>query len=97
MKIVVLDGYTTTGEDLNWSEFEKLGDFVYYDRTTPDEVIARAKDADIVIDNKVLLGISVSCLRALTSWIPTMREKEVYLYAIFPIIRANRLRSLRLR
>ena len=59
MKIVVLDGYTTTGEDLNWSEFEKLGDFVYYDRTAPDEVIARAKDADIVIDNKVLLGRDV--------------------------------------
>ena len=59
MKIVVLDGYTTTGEDLNWSEFEKLGDFVYYDRTAPDEVIARAKEADIVIDNKVLLGRDV--------------------------------------
>lgn len=59
MKIVVLDGYTTVGDDLNWSEFEKLGDFVYYDRTAPEDVIPRAKDADILIDNKVLLGKDV--------------------------------------
>lgn len=59
MKIVVLDGYTTVGEDLSWSGFEKLGDFVYYERTAPDEVIERAKDADILIDNKVLLGKDV--------------------------------------
>lgn len=59
MKIVVLDGYTTVGDDLNWSGFEKLGDFVYYDRTAPEDVIPRAKDADILIDNKVLLGKDV--------------------------------------
>lgn len=59
MKIVVLDGYTTVGEDLNWSEFEKLGDFRYYERTAPDEVLLRAKDADVIIDNKVLLGREV--------------------------------------
>ena len=59
MKIVVLDGYTTTGEDLDWKEFEKLGDFVYYDRTSYEEVEHRAKDADIIIDNKVILDKNI--------------------------------------
>lgn len=59
MKIVVLDGYTTTGEDLSWKEFEGLGEFVYYDRTSPEELIERAKDAEIIIDNKVILDRQV--------------------------------------
>lgn len=59
MKIVVLDGFTTVGEDLSWSEFEKLGDFVYYERTNYEDVVARAKDADIIIDNKVILDREV--------------------------------------
>lgn len=59
MKIVVLDGYTATGDDLDWKEFESLGELVYYDRTSEEEVIERAKDADILIDNKVILDKSV--------------------------------------
>lgn len=55
MKIVVLDGYTTTGEDLSWQEFVKLGDFVYYDRTKQEDVVERAKDAEILINNKLIL------------------------------------------
>lgn len=59
MKIVVLDGYTTTGEDLNWKEFENTGELICYDRTSSEEVVERAKDADILIDNKVILDKNV--------------------------------------
>ena len=52
MKIVVLDGYTLNPGDLSWAEFEKLGDFVCYDRTKPEEIAGRIGDADAVITNK---------------------------------------------
>jgi glycerate dehydrogenase len=55
MKIVVLDGYTLNPGDLTWSGFESLGDFTCYHRTSKDEIIERAKDADIIITNKTPL------------------------------------------
>ena len=55
MKIVMLDGYTTDEGVLSWSELEKLGEFVYYERTPVDKVVERAKDAEILISNKVVL------------------------------------------
>ena len=59
MKIVVLDGYTTDEGRLSWSEFSKLGEFVYYERTPADKVVERAKDAEILISNKVILSKDV--------------------------------------
>lgn len=55
MNIVVLDGYTANPGDLSWSDFEKLGNLMVYDRTKGDETVARAADAEIVLTNKVLL------------------------------------------
>ena len=55
MKIVCLDGYTTNPGDLSWEPVEKLGEFVCYDRTKPEDVIERAKDADIILTNKVVI------------------------------------------
>lgn len=54
MKIVMLDGYTTNPGDLSYDAFEKLGEFVWYDRTekTKAGVLERAKDAEIIITNK---------------------------------------------
>lgn len=52
MKIVILDGYTLASTDLNWTGFEKLGEVIYYDRTTNEDTISRIKDAEIVITNK---------------------------------------------
>src|SRR5689334_15856880 len=52
MKIVVLDGYTLNPGDLNWDELKKLGDLVVHDRTPVDQVVERAKDADILYTNK---------------------------------------------
>ena len=56
MKIVILDGYTANPGDLSWKELEKVGDVTVYERTKPEETVARAADADIVLTNKVVLG-----------------------------------------
>lgn len=55
MKITFLDGYTLNPGDISWAQFEALGDFTAYDRTEPDEIMERAKDADILIVNKTRL------------------------------------------
>ncbi|HHX64621.1 MAG TPA: D-2-hydroxyacid dehydrogenase, partial [Chloroflexi bacterium] len=55
MKIVVLDGYTLNPGDLTWEGLEALGEVTVYDRSDPDQVVERAKDADIVLVNKVKL------------------------------------------
>lgn len=49
--IVFLDEYSINGGDL--SRIKSLGNYTGYDNTAPDEVVARAKDAEIVILNKV--------------------------------------------
>ena len=53
MKIVILDGYTLNPGDNPWDGLYKLGETVVYDRTTPDQVIARAMGAEVVAVNKV--------------------------------------------
>ena len=55
MKIVVLDGYTLNPGDLNWSGLYSLGDVTVYERTLPDEIIARSKGAECVLTNKTPL------------------------------------------
>ena len=52
MKIIVLDGYTINPGDLDWTGLQQLGELVVYDRTPAEEVVARAKGAEIVITNK---------------------------------------------
>ena len=54
MKICVLDGYSVNPGDLSWDEVAKLGDLTVYDRSMPEEVAERAKDAEIVLVNKVV-------------------------------------------
>lgn len=55
MKIVVLDGYTLNPGDLSWASVEKLGEVTIYDRTSPEQVVERAIEADIVWTNKTPL------------------------------------------
>ena len=55
MKIVILDGYTADPEGLSWKPLEELGSLTVYDRTKPEETIERARDAEIVLTNKVLI------------------------------------------
>lgn len=56
MKIVVLDGYTANPGDLSWEGLEQLGEVTVCDRTKPNETVARAAEAEIVITNKVVIG-----------------------------------------
>ncbi|MDD6211366.1 MAG: D-2-hydroxyacid dehydrogenase [Bacteroidales bacterium] len=53
MKIVFLDAYSISDTDL--APLQRLGNFIAYDFTTPEQTVERCKDADIVITNKVLL------------------------------------------
>ena len=53
--IVILDGYTANPGDLSWGELKELGALTVYERTQPEETVARAKEAEIVLTNKVLL------------------------------------------
>lgn len=56
MKIVVLDGYAANPGDLSWDALKALGECVVYDRTTPAELPERAKDADVLLTNKVVIN-----------------------------------------
>jgi glycerate dehydrogenase len=55
MTIVVLDGYTLNPNDLSWENLSKRGDLTVYDRTAADKIVERAKYAEILILNKVIL------------------------------------------
>lgn len=56
-KICILDGFTSNPGDLSWDEIGKLGECAVYDRTTTEQLAERAGDADIVLTNKVVLGL----------------------------------------
>lgn len=56
MKIVVLDGYGLNPGDLTWSDLEALGELKVYDRTAPEELLERSKDADALITNKTVIA-----------------------------------------
>lgn len=53
MHIVILDGYALNPGDLSWETLLKYGTVDAYDRTSPEQVIPRAQNADIIITNKV--------------------------------------------
>ena len=55
MQIIILDGYTANPGDLTWEPLENIGELTVYDRTRPEETVERARDADIVLTNKVCL------------------------------------------
>ena len=55
MKIVNLDGYTTNPGDLSWDWLGNYGEYKVYDRTVPEQIVERAKGADILIINKSVI------------------------------------------
>ena len=65
MKIVFLDEYSVCGRDL--SSIKRWGDYTGYETTSAEEVLEKAKDAEIIISNKVVLDAatiaSLPCLR----------------------------------
>jgi glycerate dehydrogenase len=56
MNIVVLDGHTLNPGDLSWEALRALGICTLHDRTTPGEVVPRARDAEILFTNKTVLS-----------------------------------------
>lgn len=53
MKAVILDGHTQNPGDLNWDYIESIFDTAVYPRTPKELIIERAKDADVIILNKI--------------------------------------------
>jgi glycerate dehydrogenase len=56
MKIVVLDGFTLNPGDLTWDELKALGNCDIHDRTPTDQVIPRAREAEIILTNKTIVS-----------------------------------------
>lgn len=67
MRIVVLDGYTMNPGDLDWSDLQALGECVVHERTSPEQIPARAAGAEAVLTNKVVLD------RAVLKQLPALR------------------------
>ncbi len=59
VNIVVLDGHCVNPGDLSWDGFKELGSLTVYERTKAEEVVERAKDAQIVLVNKVSMKADI--------------------------------------
>ncbi len=55
MKIVVLDYPRENPGEINWTEFDKLGEVTRYNGTKSDEVVERIGDAEAVFLNKTVI------------------------------------------
>lgn len=63
MNITALDGYTLNPGDNSWDEIAKLGAFTCFDRTPVEQIVERARDADIILTNKApLLAATINQL-----------------------------------
>jgi glycerate dehydrogenase len=58
MRIVILDGHTANPGDVSWAELESLGECTVHPRTPVKDVIARCRDADVVLTNKTVVDRS---------------------------------------
>ncbi|WP_167275848.1 D-2-hydroxyacid dehydrogenase [Dyadobacter arcticus] len=58
MNITILDGYTLNPGDQDWAPILKLGNVSIFDRSQGDEILERAKDAEVLLVNKVVLSES---------------------------------------
>jgi len=52
MQIVVLDGYTLNPGDNPWEEVARLGELTGHDRTPANQVVERARSAEVILTNK---------------------------------------------
>ena len=56
VRIVVLDGYTMNPGEMSSDPLHALGACTIHDRTAPDDVLARAAEATVLLTNKTVLG-----------------------------------------
>lgn len=54
--LVVLDGFTLNPGDLDWEELRALARCEIFERTPPDDTVARAAAAELVLTNKTVLA-----------------------------------------
>ena len=59
LEIVILDGGTTNPGDISWEPLEAIGHVTAYDNTPAELVIERAKNADAVIMNRIVMSREV--------------------------------------
>lgn len=55
LNIIVLDA-ASIGDDIDYGVFEKYGTVTVYDNTSPEQFAERAKDANIIVQNKYKLN-----------------------------------------
>jgi len=55
-KIVILDGYAGNPGDLSWEPMKALGPCDIHDFGSPETVVERCRDAEMVLTNKVPIG-----------------------------------------
>jgi glycerate dehydrogenase len=67
MRLTILDAYTANPGDLSWASLECLASCTVHDRTPDDQIIERAKDAELVLTNKTVLN------RSTISALPNLR------------------------
>ncbi|MGA0559302.1 D-2-hydroxyacid dehydrogenase [Larkinella sp. VNQ87] len=56
MNLVYADAYTLNPGDLDWTPLTSLGSVTLHDRTAPDQLIERLKEADMVLVNKIKMN-----------------------------------------
>lgn len=56
MKVVILDGFTANPGDLSWDGLKQFGELKVYERTAPEELLSRAKGAEVLLTNKVVIN-----------------------------------------
>jgi glycerate dehydrogenase len=59
MRIVVLDGHALVGGELSWDGLARLGELETFDRSTPEEVLARSRQATVLVTNKARITENV--------------------------------------
>ena len=55
MKIVVLDSHALNPGDLSWDTLRAIGELQVFDRTAKDQIVERARDAEIVLTTRAPL------------------------------------------
>ena len=72
MKTVILDGYTENPGDLSWDWIKEFNsELVVYDRTEPEKIVERAKDAEVLVTNKCIIS------REIISELPNLKYIQV--------------------
>lgn len=53
MKILITDGFLVNAGGISWEPLKEIGEVIYYDDTTPEELLERIKDIDVAFTNRV--------------------------------------------